>query len=773
MRVTALGSTGLILLVSIASSLPASTGSSVHESPQEDDPAAALVQALSDATEPSARRAQVLELSSLAPASASPEFRGLLGEAIVHADLRRDFPTLFARLQGVHEAAADHAGFLAAIERFRTALAPLSPVERVYLDYRESRAYLSSGEADRSLAGYRAVVGQIDDWREPSGYAEAHGRFVRALATEELVLALLEQGMVDAARRLESAERDGLPGLLRAEIALESGRYETVLERVDELVADGVPLGNNGRLLRGCALARLDRGAEAIEDLEHVLADEASTPILRSTAALALADFYLRSARYDDARGALRRLDDGPPLPALARARRDGLLARWGLLSSAPKAERAAALEALRASYAGWVAAWQSAPLLPAGAHFLRPARRAALIADVMEAELGSDGGPGTALHQLIEAESCGTLARRLGLSASSVDALIRHFESTGGGLLAFVPAPDVTHVFAVDASGVMHGRALTPDALEERCEEFLNWLRADRSATGADFDPAPGAVELTGLVLPKAIQDRLRTWPRVRVAGFQDVLPVPPTLLRLEGQSWLGTEAEIAEWPSMVVGLALERQPWDRSASAVAILDPLVPGRGDLARLPFESARLDELRAAAPGRVAIFEGERAVAARMAAAPAGILYVHSHGESSPRLDRPGVLLLAGPSSPVDAAAIEELFGGQPAPLDVILAACDAGRTRLRFGEDGADHLGSAFLVAGARSCVLPLRKAFHEPSKAFALVYVARLLAGDSPGAAARAARSTMIKQGWDPRDAANLRLIGAACSREIREDSK
>ena len=114
-------------------------------------------------------------------------------------------------------------------------------------------------------------------------------------------------------------------------------------------------------------------------------------------------------------------------------------------------------------------------------------------------------------------------------------------------------------------------------------------------------------------------------------------------------------------------------------------------------------------------------------------------------------------------SGLDALAVEALFADRPAPQHVLLAACHVGRSRLGLGEDGADHLGAAFLYRGSRTCLMARGQVYHEPSKRLAWRHLSALERGLTPGAAIREARAALVAEAAHPFDFAALRLFGAA----------
>ena len=78
------------------------------------------------------------------------------------------------------------------------------------------------------------------------------------------------------------------------------------------------------------------------------------------------------------------------------------------------------------------------------------------------------------------------------------------------------------------------------------------------------------------------------------------------------------------------------------------------------------------------------------------------------------------------------------------PELVILSACGAARSPFRRGEDGVDHLGGAFLNAGARAVVLSHQDIEVESTVRMMGVFHTRLRAGDSPARALLEARRSL-----------------------------
>jgi tetratricopeptide (TPR) repeat protein len=206
---------------------------------------------------------------------------------------------------------------------------------------------------------------------------------------------------------------------------------------------------------------------------------------------------------------------EGPVLAAqlalAARAGRDELLARH--------AELARTWEDL-------ARAWRSAPRDAQGVAFLKYSHRRAVLSQLAQLELAlepGEAGVTRAFEHLLAAQELSSLARSQAGEPVTLDALRRDvLRGQRHGLLAYLPARDGSHVFAVDRERITHHALGRSSRLEEARKAYVGWLLLDgvRQTRGADRaellrEERTRAAALAELLLPEELRARVRDWDR------------------------------------------------------------------------------------------------------------------------------------------------------------------------------------------------------------------------------------------------------------------
>ncbi|MEM1450525.1 MAG: CHAT domain-containing protein [Planctomycetota bacterium] len=688
------------------------------------------------------------------------EWRRALEATVVGGRFPREVPIVLKRLTESFERVGDLRNGIRTMHRLEAALAEPSWTQSRQLAYVRARLRRNAGEYVAANLEYVALAEQ----RPPSGLSEEEvdlDAWLSGVIRTELIVSCFETGQLRFAARLASEDGDLIT---RARVSSAQHRYSRTLAYLDEYESGGRTDRPVMRAFeRGVARWRLGQPAEARRSFEEVLANTRASHSYRSTTQVFLGRLAVEAGDLELARKMLRALGDSEDVGPLLEVRVRTLEYRVSATTGADDAILAAHRERIRSQYREWLDVWRTGPLVPSGLEFLAAQNREEVLHDVIEAELDGRGGIEAALQRVLDAQSCGTTARRLGAKPRTVDELQAQLRRAGGGAIVVAPGRGATYVFDVDATSVRLSRGATRTEL---ADEHASIERIFRRLDADDELPRLAGT-LTKRLFPAQMRERVQGWAKIRFSGLDFLTPIPAAMLRTTDGKWLGETAEVTEWPSVVVALELLQRPAERRDGGLALIEAqggaahttLTKKRGDL---PFSAEERERLRKALGDRAQIFSGPEAGRDALSRSTGGVAYLHCHGALDAASARPGRLLL-GDATPTSSADIERLLARATPPDHVILAACGAGRGKRTLGEDGADHLGAAFLIAGAGSVVMPSIDVFHGPTKELSLLHLEGLARGETVGESLRNARRAMLARGTSPLDVLTMRLVGAA----------
>jgi CHAT domain len=497
---------------------------------------------------------------------------------------------------------------------------------------------------------------------------------------------------------------------------------------------------------------------EAIPLLEAVIARPELPGGDRLIGQLRLAGLYLEAGRLDDCALLADRCrgqfgsSDNPCERAESNRRTVDLAvldARLGLARGAARDELEQTLARLRETFGSMLAGWRDAPTRDAGLGLLHTRDRLGIAEVLVSLVLALEGeeGPARALAVVAQVQAEGSLARALGARAPTVEEVLAEVLPPGGGLLVLLPGAAVSHLFCVDAARGVTVHTTPPvyrlDPLRrELLEQLTLSLRAHRETPRLE----PALAELSRLLLPQDVRDRIRGWSELAVVGVDGAGYVPFELLRGPGNERLGDLLPVRYLPSLAVAMHLarrsaQRPPAGTGISLFAAPDAQLDGNGSRG-LDFGSAELQRLREVAPftweprlARAATLDGLRTTDLRGAFA----LHLIAHGAPTQDSSRPAGLVLHGSGGPqVLTPAMAEALR---VPRLVFLTACSTWRGPLRRGDDGRHHIGGSLLLAGADNVLLSTLEVEYRSHLALLAEFYRALAGGADPAHALHAAR--------------------------------
>lgn len=635
----------------------------------------------------------------------------------------------------------------AALEQAR-ACAPADEGERLRLDLMECHCGLRDG---RFAAAYEAL-------------ARAQGR---------------------RPTRIDEADRENLT-VAALDLGLETGDMAEVVRLARARLADG---GSPETLYRcrlglAVALGRCGTAAErhdATATLTAMLAD--AVPRNRPFVLQELIELHLHAGDAARAAALARQLTAGRPWDALPAPQRvTAIAAEVAAAGDALAPDRRAELAAVLAGvWSRLVVEWRDMPVDGHGVAFLQQKFRRNVLALWFELDVatGAADAAKRCLARYLEADSLGSAARGAKLAPPTV-AQLQALVPRDDVLLAYLPTEAGAWCFVVTSGDVELVRLPSSLGLERDAAALRRAIHACDGPPSAELGRQLAA--LGTVLLPASVQTRVHAAAAVGVAGRElcggvpfECLPWPDA-----AQPRLGLAKPIAYVPSLAAAAAAAGAAAvvDRAASAgtagggeTMAATPSSPAAGlrvlvgsaiqpgDRATWRVEPVALPAgwrdaaLGAVAPAAVDVVlaADRRALLHSGVAAPVVAILAHGVLDGTRPLQN-GLLLDvdAGAGAPARTPASVGRDGtvwpediaaaGTPGRL-VFLGVCGAAAGALKRGEDGAHHLGGAFLQAGARGVVLSDQSIFLDATLATLGGLTRALVAGSTAAEGLLAAR--------------------------------
>lgn len=471
--------------------------------------------------------------------------------------------------------------------------------------------------------------------------------------------------------------------------------------------------------------------------------------------------------------GSLEQREGSVRLRSAARGR---MLARWlTITGDASDTERREALEEMRLTLEDLLREWRTVPASPSGTGFLHTSTARRIVARLLHATLLVESGPRgieRAVEDLARVQAERTLARRLKVPEDlSIEEIRSSLLSPGHGLLVYLPAPERGLVFAIDDEGAQVAEIEPWIVLHSLRGKAMGDL-VRRPRPGVESLPSTSKVhDLAKHLVPESLHEMIEEWDAVTVTGLDLVGWIPFDALPIFDDRPIGLTRAIDVLPSIPVGIHLATRRAKREIATdflflgVPTPDPETARRYQVDDLEaaWTSDHPAALRRASGGRpLRLFTGAEATRDRLRDGSldgVGFLHVLTHGvfnsKSDPDTlrDRPAGLLLAPTEEGDEGIAwCADVEAGSPAPSLVLLSACGAANAPMRTGDDGASHLGGAFLAAGADTVVLSRDPLDFDATLELSTRFTEHLSRGDvSPARALQRARADLVAEhpGW------------------------
>jgi len=409
--------------------------------------------------------------------------------------------------------------------------------------------------------------------------------------------------------------------------------------------------------------------------------------------------------------------------------------------------EIAAVLPRLDAAFERFLDEWSRAPLDESGTGYLSFEEWNMVASELVTLhDLAAPGEEGAraGLERTLRAQARGTLGRRLGAREIDLARVRAELLGPGEGALVYGFGRERLHLFVLDAERVEHVPLAADFELDRDREAFLAAIEAAVAGGSADA-VAEAARAFAERVLPPPALAALRAWEGVVVVGLDAIGFAPFELLPLDGEE-LGVARAVRYLPSFPLGAALAERARASPRTVLEVLGVAAPECGvaedEREAYLFDRAQAERLWEPYRNPRSLLGASEATRARLDAAHPGDFRVAHwivHGERDPYRPRPGGLRLYGDDGD-DVLWAEDLERRRAGPL-VVLTACEAGRARLRRGDDGVGNLGSAFFLGGASTVLLSHVRIGLAPSLAILTPFHAELRAGRAPADALRRAR--------------------------------
>lgn len=519
-----------------------------------------------------------------------------------------------------------------------------------------------------------------------------------------------------------------------------------------------------------------DRLPEAAAELARLEQDPATSPVDRQQLRIQRADAALLADDPGLARTLLTDLDRADLPPRVLRMLVP-VEARLALVRGESAADLNDHRQRLQKLLDTMIGNWTAVADQTDSTGFLRLAERLRVVGELTAIATAVDG-PAAGLAVALQAQRCTTLSRRRQVGATTVAAIQRDLLSAVDGALVFVPCWQASFTFAIDGAGV-HA---APLAQTPRLRQLLDDFRVELAALDtirSDDDPQLARTrglsrELAGLLLPPAIQERMRAWRTVAVSGAGLLRGLPVECLELPDGALLGERFAVTTITSLplAVELARDAAAHPRSANprvhlfATLTPDPEFAARNNIAAADAEPTEaLQHLADRAGAHAAVRLGAAATVSGWRQAcqqdRADLAVLLAHGEQPTAASPPALGMTPDPQH-TDGLLTPDLVHGLPQPTIVVLSACYGSRGPSRTGDDElAATLAGAFVRAGSTAVVssaAPLRLSLHA---AIAGSLLEELAAGTPIAVALQRARTSAASDRLGAYRAGQIHVFG------------
>ncbi len=583
------------------------------------------------------------------------------------------------------------------------------------------------------------------------------------------------------------AERSGEPLILaqlleeRANFYLSSQQHRRLAKHIqgalqDPSVAMFPEIGCALRLTGAVSLAIQSRAQPDLRptaetELQGVIQDQDTRVSDLETARLRLASVLLQRGATEEAGRQIALVRQGHPgrlqrATEVACALHEAWLAR---LTATPH-DLKAALASAESTFEWFIKELETDPPRKGGQGYLHYGVHRGFLSELTELLLlvhGHELGAELALQRIHRVQAVGSRARLAGYDVVPLSRLQSELLGDEDGLLLYLPAPERSHVFALDAESVTHVNLPGVSSLNAKRKAFHSAFGRGRSPQ----DWSKEATDLSRWLLPKAALKRAEQWKTVSIVGLDLLryLPfeeLPVSIGHDAGTTLFGDMIQVNYLPSLPTGMLMAQRP----SRPLPSRDLTVVAAPTFTEGSFEPIPLgkEQRRALMSGTesssVRLISGQDVTLQGLRDADLGdstVLVLLTHGTLDKSRELPTGLALASNSVP-STLWPEDVGTIAPLPPVVIVAACKAARGAGRFGEGGLDSLTGSLLDAGAR-CILVA----HEDLEYEALLRLIEafqfelLERGLTPAAALQKARATLRRQWPEAHAGAMLHVVG------------
>lgn len=601
-------------------------------------------------------------------------------------------------------------------------------------------------------------VQALEDYQRAAACEDPTGGQLEGILRVELAGVHLELGLPDLALKQLGSATDLTSELQRARIELYSGRRVAALRRVEQALKQeftAEQAGERDQLRLQQAIALSEQGqVEPARELFAALVESASlSQVERMEARLQRALLELRAGNLPAARAELYHSGDDPLTP-LQKVRWATTRAMWERMRGATREELIRARDSLELAQEEFFRLWEETPILDSGIGFLQYDIRRSTLGERITLDTAIDGalaGAERGVALLLRAQTLGTLSRQWKLAVPTLQEVRERLIPEHGGLLMLLPAPFGSHLFVIDDRELRH-HALAPSArLETALQRHARAIIA-RPNEKALSEWRSASEALAAELLPAEVQAQLLRWKSVGLIGFDSFGFAPLEALEIPNLGVLGDRWAVHTLPSAPVGIELaKRAGRPQTAPRRMLLAPRIPEQisarwSGLVPIPWGAAQTQELRAALGSTPWELVLDKEATRERFFAPCTELVVLTHGVEALERDQPAGLVLADSPQPV---FYEDIVAWKSAPELVLLAACGTRRGAVRRGDEGLNHIGGAFHVAGVPTVIASAADLDYDSTRELLLEFCRARSKGAAISEALRRAR---VKLAGDPR---------------------